>query len=237
MLSCYYFQGDVLDESSLNCGNELKVPGTYEYEPPLGTALLEGRHTLQVRFQPDDTSNYQYSSTSVPFQVRHKKIPSIFWAPLAAIVHPFPLSKLQLNAAIRGNIFYRGAFVYEPDFDTVLDAGEHTLKATFFPSLPTVAVTEVTVSLTVHQGLSRLVWNSPQPIFDGEGLYDNILNCRCTNLTGGAFVYNPKNGTILPPGSHKLHVRYVPDDKNYMEADAQVDLLVMAKLVSKYASY
>ena len=227
----------MLDESSLNCGNELNIPGSYEYEPKLGTALLEGRHTLRVWFEPDDKMNYQSSSTSVPFQVRHKKIPCIFWAPPTSIVHPFPLSRLQLNAAIRGNIFYRGTFVYEPDFDTLLDAGEHILKATFYPSLPTVEVTQVTVPLTVHQGLSRLVWNTPQPIFEGEGLYDDILDCRCTNLSGGTFSYNPQKGAVLSAGSHKLHVRYVPDDKNYMEVETQVELLVKAKLVSKYASY
>jgi len=227
----------VLDESSLNCGNELNVPGSYEYEPKPGTALLEGRHTLRVWFEPDDKMNYQSSSTSVPFQVRHKKIPCIFWTPPTPIVHPFPLSRLQLNAAIRGNIFYRGTFVYEPDFDTLLDAGEHILKATFYPSLPTVEVTQVTVPLTVHQGLSRLVWNTPQPIFEGEGLYDDILDCRCTNLSGGTFSYNPQKGAVLSAGSHKLHVRYVPDDKNYMEVETQVELLVKTKLVSKYASY
>ena len=188
--------GAILDDRSLNCTNLLNLPGKYTYTPGFGETLPEGRHMLSVRFDPDDSCNYHAASTSIPFQVRHKKIPNIFWAEPPDIVHPFPLSRLQLNVACRGGGFYRGVFEYEPDFGTVLDAGVHTLKVTFYPELRTVAVVTASVPLVVHKGLSRLVWNTPEPLIDGQGLYDDVLTCKCTNLKGGKFVYDPPKGTM-----------------------------------------
>jgi hypothetical protein len=230
-------EGATLDEHALTCTNLLNLPGTYHYDPPLGAALLEGRHLLKVRFDPEDSVNYHSATTSVPFQVRPKKVPKIHWAAPPDIVHPFPLSKLQLNAACRGGGFYRGTFVYEPTFDTVLDAGVHTLKVTFYPELPTVAAASLTVELVVHQGLSRLVWNTPEPLFDGQGLYDDVLTCTCTNLTGGTFIYDPPKGAVLNAGPHKLSVRYVPDDPNYTEAETYIKMQVRPKPVRAQSKY
>ena len=230
-------EGALLDETTLNCTNLLNLPGNYVYDPPAGTGLLEGRHILKVQFDPEDSTNYHSASTTVEFQVRHKKIPSIAWSEPPDIVHPFPLSKLQLNAACRGGGFYRGRFVYEPDFDAVLDAGQHTLKVTFYPELPTVMVVTATVPLTVHKGLSRLVWNSPEPLCDGQGLYDDTLTCKCTNLTGGTFIYDPPKGTMLNAGPHRLTVRYIPDDPNYAEAEAFIKMQVQPKKVRTQSKF
>ena len=230
-------EGATLDAASLNCTNLLSLPGTYTYDPPLGTALLEGRHILNVRFDPEDATNYHSAATSTHFQVRHKKVPNILWANPPDIVHPFPLSRLQLNAACRGGGFYRGEFVYEPGFGTVLDAGVHQLKVTFIPELPTVQVVSGTVELVVHQGLSRLVWNTPEPLFDGQGLYDDVLTCKCTNLRGGTFNYDPPKGTVLNAGPHRLHVHYIPDDPNYMEGHTYINMDVKPKPTRSQSKY
>lgn len=229
--------GMELDDQALNCINVLNLPGKYTYDPDFGAQLTEGRYVLKVQFDPQDNVNYHSASTTVDFQVRHKKIPNIHWATPPDIVHPFPLSRLQLNAACRGGGFYRGKFVYEPDFDTILDAGTHTLKVTFYPELRTVAVTSATVELVVHKGLSRLIWNNPEPLIDGQGLYDDVLTCKCTNLPGGTFVYDPPAGTMLHAGPHKLNVRYVPDDPNYMEAEMYIKMQVKPKPIRAQFKY
>lgn len=230
-------EGALLDETSLNCTNLLNLPGKFVYDPPFGAALLEGRHTLKVQFDPDDSTNYHSASTTSEFQVRHKKIPILSWSEPPDIVHPFPLSKLQLNASCRGGGFYRGRFEYEPTFDSVLDAGEHVLKVTFYPDQPTVQVTVATVPLTVHKGMSRLVWNSPEPLFDGQGLYDDALTCKCTNLRGGTFIYDPPKGTMLNTGPHRLTVRYIPDNPNYSEAETFIKMQVKPKQVRAKSKY
>jgi hypothetical protein len=236
-LSVGMTDGALLDKHSLNCTNTLGLPGRYTYTPGFGETLPEGRHMLSVRFDPDDGVNYHSAMTSVPFQVRHKKIPIIYWATPPDIVHPFPLSRLQLNAACRGGGFYRGQFVYEPTFDAVLDAGVHQLKVTFIPELATVAVVSATVELVVQKGLSRLIWNNPEPLFDGQRLFDDVLTCKCTNLTGGTFIYDPPKGTILNAGPHKLSVRYIPDDPNYMENEMCIKMQVKPKPVRAQSKY
>lgn len=236
-LSIGMTEGKTLDEKALNCTNLLGLPGKYTYEPDYGAALTEGLYVLKVRFDPEDAVNYHSASTTVDFQVRHKKVPNIHWATPPDIVHPFPLSKLQLNAACRGGGFYRGKFIYEPDFDTILDAGTHTLKVTFYPELPTVAVTSATVELVVHKGLSRLIWNNPEPLIDGQGLYDDVLTCKCTNLPGGTFIYDPPAGTMLNAGPHKLCVRYIPDDPNYMETEMYIKMQVKPKPLRAQSKY
>lgn len=231
-------QGAMIDESVLNCTNTLNIPGTYTYDPPAGTCLLEGRYTLSVLFEPTDAVNYLSNQTTTQFHVRPKKVPGLLWTPPIPIVHPFPLSKLQLNAACRGGAYYKGVYKYEPDFNEVLDAGEHLLKVTFYPDLPTVEITTLTVSITVYPGMSRLIWNNPEPLYEGEGLFDNVLNCKCTNLSGGEFIYTPAKGTTtLVAGKHKLFVRYVPSSKNYMEVETSVSIIIKPRLKSKYATY
>jgi len=229
--------GEVIHERVLNCTNTLGIPGKYTYDPPLGTALPEGQYVLNVLFEPEDSHNYHAARTSTTFKVRHKRVPKLYWADPVDIAHPWPLSKLQLDAACKGGGFYKGKFVYEPTFGTVLDAGVHTLKVTFYPEQPTVQVVSASVQITVHQGMSRLIWNTPEPLYDGQGLYDDTLNCVCSNLKGGKFEYDPPHGTIVKAGPLKINVKYTPDNPNYAEANTYVKFVVgpkPASFVSKY---
>lgn len=226
-------EGDTLDERTLNCSNRLNVQGTYTYDPPSGTALLEGDHELHVLFEPHDKVNYNNSTAVSEFRVRPKRTPMLHWPQPPDIVHPFPLSKLQLNATLRG-AYYRGTWTYYPPANAILDAGVHTLTATFTPEKPTVRVVSVSVQLTVQQGLSRMIWDTPEPLYEGQGLYDASLNCKCTNLRGGKFIYKPPKGTVLPVGVHRLRCHYIPKDKNYMEAYSFVKQTILPRPQSKY---
>ena len=227
-------EGEVLDASALNCTSHLNIPGTYTYEPTFGTALTEGEYTLNVKFEPEDTRNYLSATASMPYRVRPKKIPQLHYPQPPSIVHPFPLNKLQLNASVRGGGYFRGSWEYNPPFGTILPAGTHTITATFIPDRPTVRVTSISVQLEVEQGMSRLVWNTPAPLIEGQGLYDDSLNCFCSNLKGGKFSYKPPKGTVLPVGKHRLRCHYKPSSPNYMEAFAFVNVMVLPRPQSKY---
>jgi large repetitive protein len=228
-------EGAVLDEHALTCVCVQGLPGTFTYDPPAGAALAEGQHTLQVRFDPEDCANYHPGCTTTPFLVRPKRQVQINWAEPPDIVHPFPLSILQLNASSRG--MYRGRFEYSPPAGTVLDAGTHMLSVTFYPELPTVAVKTVQVPIVVHQGLSRLIWNTPEPLRDGQGLYDDSLNCKCSNLRGGTYIYDPPKGTTLSTGTYRVFCKYIPDNPNYLETETYVNIQVLPKAVRVQSKY
>jgi len=229
--------GELLDDLSLTCRTLLDVPGNFTYDPPQGAALSPGRHELCVLFEPLDPVNYHAACTSVSFQVRPKRVPKLQWADPPDIVHPWPLTRLQLDAACRGGRFFRGELRYDPPLGCVLDAGEHLLGVTFLPELATAAQVWAHVPITVHQGMSRLIWNTPEALHEGEGLYAATLNCVCSNLQGGTFTYDPPEGTVVQRGVLKVTCRYTPDNCNYSPAETYVKVQVLPRavvLVSKY---
>src|SRR5579863_5755594 len=59
-----------------------------------------------------------------------KSTPTITWPQPAGITNPTPLGAAQLDAT--ANV--AGTFAYNPAAGTVLDAGTHTLSATFTPA-------------------------------------------------------------------------------------------------------
>ena len=50
-------------------------------------------------------------------------------------------------------------------------------------------------------------------------------------------VYDPPKGTMLNAGPHKLTVKYIPDDPNYMEAEMYIKMQVKPKPVRTQSKY
>jgi hypothetical protein len=59
--------GTPLGASQLNATST--VPGAFYYDPPPGTVLSRGSHTLSVTFIPADTASYLVSHASVTLTV------------------------------------------------------------------------------------------------------------------------------------------------------------------------
>ncbi len=107
------------------------VPGTFAYNPSLGTMLSAGSNqTLHVNFTPADTANYNAASKDVAINV-NKATPAITWANPAGIVYGTALSSTQLCATAS----VPGTFVYTPDCGVILPAGDgQPLHVAFTPS-------------------------------------------------------------------------------------------------------
>ena len=124
------------------------VPGTFAYDPPAGTVLPAGVHTLAATFTPEDTTRYTSTTayTALTVNPAPKTTPVITWPAPKPITAGTALSGKQLNATSS----VPGSFVYSPAAGTVLAVGTHTLNLTFTPSDTTrYNTTRASTSLTV----------------------------------------------------------------------------------------
>jgi subtilisin-like proprotein convertase family protein len=64
--------GTALGASQLRASSS--IPGTFTYNPPAGTVLNAGVHTLAVTFTPQDSANYETVTTNVAITVLRKPL-------------------------------------------------------------------------------------------------------------------------------------------------------------------
>ena len=79
--------GTALGAAQLNASSS--IPGTFTYNPPIGTVLNAGVHTLAVTFTPQNSTNYEAVTTNVAITVLRK--PLTITANNAAKVYGAPL--------------------------------------------------------------------------------------------------------------------------------------------------
>jgi pectin methylesterase-like acyl-CoA thioesterase len=116
--------GTVLDETQLSAtatGNS----SASVYDPPAGTKLNAGTHTLSVTFPEDD--NFRESSSSVSIVV-NKAASVITWPTPSNIEYGTALGPDELNAMVTGTTT---SAVYTPASGTVLEIGMHNLSVFF----------------------------------------------------------------------------------------------------------
>jgi hypothetical protein len=202
------------------------VPGTFAYNPALGTVLTAGTHTLGVTFTPTDTTDYQSSTGSTTIKV-NQATPTIIWPTPAAIAYGTPLGTTQLNATASTP----GTFTYTPPAGTSLTAGPHTLGVSFAPNDATDYTTaNGSVTIQVTQATPVITWPSPGNMNYGMPLGSTQLDAIATPA-GGTFTYNPPAGTTLPIGSQTLSVSYAPTDTiDYTTATATTTVNVISGL-------
>ena len=200
------------------------VPGTFCYQPGMGTVLSVGTHVLRVSFSPRDAGNYTTACASVCLTVStvRKTTPLLAWTTPAPITFGTALSTTHLNAT--ANV--PGTFAYQPAAGTVLDAGTQTLSAVFTPTDGTRYNTaSISVRLTVNPIAPVITWAVPAPITYGTALGVRELNAR--SVVAGSFAYVPAAGTVLSAGSQTLRTTFTPDNlRNYTTVTAQVVIQV-----------
>ena len=208
--------------SPLQLGAMASVPGSFEYNPGLGSVLAAGEHQLSVVFTPADTVGYSTSRATASVTVA-KANPRIIWPTPDPIAQGVALSPTQLNA--RASV--PGSFAFRPATGEILAPGVHELTATFTPT-DTLNYTTVSavVSLTVAEKSPALItWPAPPAISYGVALSAAQLNA--TASVPGTFVYTPSEGHVLAPGRYTLSASFTPSDaEKYESAEASVVLEV-----------
>ena len=212
--------GTLLGTNELNATTS--VAGTFNYNPAAGTQLNVGTNLLSVTFLPTDSANYNDASNSVSIVVT-KAVPSVTWNAPADITYNTPLSTNQLNASSS----ISGAFVYSPDFGTILLVGTNqTLSATFTPTdTNNYDVVVTNVAINVLKATPILSWSTPSDVVYGTALSTNQLNA--TADVAGSFNYTPDIGAVLNAGTNTLNLTFIPaDSTNYNNASTSVTLVV-----------
>ena len=153
----------------------------------------------------------------------NKANPVITWSTPVAITFPAAISATQLNATANT----AGAFIYNPEVGTVLNAGSQSLSTTFTPT-NTANFNTVTVSVTqvVNKANPVLTFNNPADIEFPTQLSGTQLNANAS--VAGTFVYNPGNGTSLPAGNGQtLTANFTPTSSNFNPGSvtAQINVL------------
>lgn len=211
--------GCALGETELNA--EASVPGTFAYFPSAGEVLEEGRHTLTVKFTPNDDRNYTVAEAAVEITVV-SATPEISWQNPEAISYGVRLSGTQLNARVSAP----GTLTYNPGPGALLAAGEHTLQVSYAPEASTRYLpTSAAVLLTVAKTTPSVTWPKPDRIRHGTAL--NRVQLNATASVPGTFAYTPRRGDVLPPGVHTLSAIFTPADTfNHTVVEATVMLEV-----------
>ena len=206
------------------------VPGTFIYNPPLGTVLSAGANqVLSVNFTPTDVDNYSSVNGTQAFITVDKATPEITWSNPSGIDYGTALSTTQLNASS----LTPGTFTYTPPIGTILNTGANqTLSLNFSPTDGDNynVVNGVTALITVNIATPIVTWPPPLPIKVGVPLGPTQLNA--TADVPGSFVYSPLSGTVLPEGANqRLFVNFTPTDgANYNTVNnTQVQITVSVK--------
>ena len=216
--------GTALSASQLDA--TASVPGSFTYNPAIGTVLTAGSQTLGVTFTPTDTTDYTGTTKTVTIQV-NQATPAITWTAPAAITYGTALSATQLDATSPT----AGTFTYTPAAGTQLTAGSHSLSVSFSPTDATDYTTATgTATIQVNQATPVITWASPGNMNYGTPLGATQLDATATPA-GGTFTYNPPAGTTLPVGTDTLSVTYVPTDTtDYATATATTTVNVVSSL-------
>jgi hypothetical protein len=200
------------------------IPGKTVFNPPIGTLLPAGVHTLTVTFHPDDEEHYKTSSKQHLLTV-HKAVPVLVWEePEDPLVVGQELTSRQLCARcidtnVVGTIFYTHSLG-----QSFTLAGLHRVTATFVPTPPYdsnfVSNSHKAVFITVNdreEEETKLIWESPAPINYGTPLNHLQLNAvavyaRTNDFASGTYIYDPPVGTILSAGNTDLSVTFRHSD-------------------------
>lgn len=209
---------DTTPLSSTQLNASVNVPGIISYNPPLGTMLAPGVHTVTAAFTPNDTLNYTTATTSVLVTVRSSIPPEIIWPTPSPITFGTRLSLIQLNAISP----IAGSFIYTPALETLLETGDHVLTATFIPNVATVFLSVSTnVNIHVSPAVPEITWATPDPMYFGTAL--SVLQLNALASVAGTFAYTPELGEVLFAGSQIVNVIFTPEDTvNYTQSTSSV---------------
>lgn len=204
------------------CKGSSSIPGTYTYEPVLGTILSAGTHTLRVTWTPLHANDCTSLSATVTINVLAPAAPTITWVNPAPQVGPYNLGQTQLNATCS----VPGTLTYTPASATLLQPGSYTLKVTCNPTDPNIPPVTAEVPFTVTRPVPTITWSDPTPVAGPFTLNQSVLNAVCSQP--GTLTYDPAAGTVYQPGTYTLRVTCTPTNPLYGPVSATVTLRVVS---------
>jgi hypothetical protein len=194
--------GTVLSATQLDASTT--VAGTFTYSPPSGTLLNAGSQTLSVTFTPTDRIDYSTATATVTLTVA-PAIPTITWAPTAAITYGTALSGTQLDATAS----VAGTFVYSPAAGTLLGAGTQTLSVTFTPTNTNYAIATDIVSLTVNKAPLTVTANNATRVYGAANptfsdAFTGFMNGDTQSVVSGAASLTTTATTTSAVGTYPI---------------------------------
>jgi hypothetical protein len=203
------------------------VPGTFTYNPALGTVLAPGCYNIAASFTPADSIDYTTASTAELICV-NPGAQHITWNAPASLTYPQALDASRLNATVSGDGGQAtGALTYTPALGAVLNGGMQTLHV-FAAATDYYAAAAADVTMTVLPGTQTVTWpTSPAPM-----AYDRFLSGaqETASVSGsgpappGFITYSPSpfmNG--VGPQTLRATASATP---NYSTASASIQVMV-----------
>ena len=155
--------------------------------------LDAGEHTLTAVFIPADEKNFLRVTVQVRLTVQ-KVYPQLKWENPENIVFGTRLNSSQLCAETVDSSIW-GELTYRPDFETLLECGEHDLTVDFSPFSSNYLCSQMSVRIVVERRVPQVRWSTPANITWPSPLSAQELNARCLDSEiDGSFTYNPSQG-------------------------------------------
>jgi hypothetical protein len=223
-VSCSLIYGSILNSQHLNATLvcDSVIDGQYVYEPPVGTLLDVGQHTLSCCFIPSDPFCYEqtYSQSLVVVTPYPTKL--AWMVPSDVLPYGVRLSSDQLNAVVVDPQGLDGTFNYNPALGNLLTAGRHVLTVSFTPDSDNYKSVEATIDIIVAKDPLNIRWSKPAPMIATPSavLTSAQLNAIVESQTtsykslSGTFIYEPPLDSLIDFSNNSvvLSVRFDPED-------------------------
>lgn len=213
------------------------VDGSFTYDED-GTAINEGdlldagTHTITATFNPS-SSNYASNTKSIDLVVNKFK-PTVTWNTTALIItYGDTLKEDDFVATVDEKYSDKGSISYSEDIRGVLNAGQHTITATFQPTDNNFDTCKVNAVVMVNKATPSIVWSNStedMTLTYGTELSATQLNATVSNNDKGSIVYTESNdtikiGDILDAGTHTISAT-VDESDNYNKATTTATIIV-----------
>jgi hypothetical protein len=167
------FTGEIVNLAGVKNNDQLTVSASSEAT----TSSDAGIYPIVPALRGDKATNYEVTPQDGTLTIG-QATPAIEWNNPDAITYGTQLGNDQLNAVAKGvgGAELAGSFSYDPARDTVLNAGDHQLKATFTPNDTTnYKSNSKTVQITVNKATTTLSLNGLGPYtYNGSGFASKV---------------------------------------------------------------
>ena len=214
-----------LGDEQLTASVADRTLGTVIYDPPRGTILPPGEHTLHAIFKPTPYGVLP-STTSVIIEVT-RGFPKLDW--------PTPPSILEGQGILLQLLCCRCVNIKPVLIPVTLTETDHNANEATASTIPEV----VDMNNINQENQEKSDFNDSNLLDQNDSVdketaetTNEVIIVKKDSFDEGEFVYNPPAGTILPPGVHVLRVHYSPpkDVRHLWEdADFETTLFVRTK--------
>ena len=222
--------GELLGANQLNATSS--AAGSFAYDPPAGTLLPAGSHTLHATFTPSDPTQFSSVTVDATVTVNRAVLTARADDQTKAYGAPNPALTYSLTGFVNGETtaVISGAPILATAATTTSDAGTYpiTIEAGTLGA-DNYSFQFANGTLTITKADQTIHWSTPDPIVYGTILSSTQLNATVSVVgpaAAGALTYSPAAGALLDAGDQLLTVA-AAETLDYNPATASVHLTVM----------